>query len=99
VAIDSRDMLPRLKFQLSSSFCATNVPLRFVEHLSKTKVELTSLLPIVQLILPLLCHIGLTLLLKQALEQGILKGEYHCTVYLLFDWFGISCMTTDDFFF
>ena len=27
--------------------------------------------------------------------QGILKGKYHCTVDLLFDWFGISCMTTD----
>jgi len=24
-------------------------------------------------------------------------GEYHCTVDLLFDWFGISCMTTDNF--
>jgi hypothetical protein len=28
---------------------------------------------------------------------GILKGKYHCTVDLLFDWFGISCMTTDNF--
>jgi hypothetical protein len=28
--------------------------------------------------------------------QGILKGAYHCTVDLLFDWFGISCMTTDN---
>jgi hypothetical protein len=27
--------------------------------------------------------------------QGILKD--HCTVGLLFDWFGISCMTTDNF--
>jgi hypothetical protein len=26
-------------------------------------------------------------------------GKYHCTVdLLLFDWFGISCMTTDNFF-
>jgi hypothetical protein len=24
-------------------------------------------------------------------------GKYHCTIYLLFDWFGISCMTTDNF--
>jgi hypothetical protein len=24
-------------------------------------------------------------------------GRYHCTVNLLFDWFGISCMTTDNF--
>jgi hypothetical protein len=32
--------------------------------------------------------------------QGILKGKYHCTVDLLFDWFGIktkivSCHTAD----
>jgi hypothetical protein len=26
------------------------------------------------------------------------KGKYHCTIDLLFDWFGISCMTTDSFF-
>jgi len=25
------------------------------------------------------------------------EGKYHCTVDLLFDWFGISCMTTDNF--
>jgi hypothetical protein len=31
------------------------------------------------------------------LDQGILKGKYHCTVDLMFDWFGISCMTTDNF--
>ncbi len=24
-------------------------------------------------------------------------GKYHCTVDLLFDWFGISCMTTDNY--
>ncbi len=24
-------------------------------------------------------------------------GKYQCTVDLLFDWFGISCMTTDNF--
>jgi len=30
--------------------------------------------------------------------QRILKGgKYQCTVDLLFDWFGISCMTTDNF--
>jgi hypothetical protein len=23
--------------------------------------------------------------------------KYHCTIDLLFDWFGISCMTTDNF--
>ncbi len=32
------------------------------------------------------------------IKQGILRGgEYHCTVALLFDWFGISCITTDNF--
>ncbi len=30
-------------------------------------------------------------------RQGILKGKYHCTIDLLFDWFGISCMITDYF--
>jgi hypothetical protein len=31
-------------------------------------------------------------------NQGILKGgEYHCTIDLLFDWFAISCMTTNNF--
>ena len=25
------------------------------------------------------------------------RGKYHCTVDLLFDWFGIICMTTDIF--
>jgi hypothetical protein len=29
--------------------------------------------------------------------QGRLKGKYHCNIDLLFDWFGISCMTTDNF--
>jgi hypothetical protein len=24
-----------------------------------------------------------------AIMQGILKGKYHCTVELLFDWFGL----------
>jgi len=26
-------------------------------------------------------------------------GKYHCTVDLLFDWFGISCTTIDNFYF
>jgi len=30
-------------------------------------------------------------------RQGILKGKYHCTADLLFDWFGISCMTSNNF--
>ncbi len=25
------------------------------------------------------------------------RGKYHCTVDLLFDWFGISCITIDNF--
>jgi len=25
------------------------------------------------------------------------REKYHCTVDLLLDWFGISCMTTDNF--
>jgi len=25
------------------------------------------------------------------------RGKYHCTIDLLFDWFGISCMTTNNF--
>ncbi len=32
----------------------------------------------------------------QVLHQGILKG-YNYTIDLLFDWFGISCMSTDNF--
>ncbi len=31
------------------------------------------------------------------LSKEYLKGKYHCTVDLLFDWFGISCMTTNNF--
>jgi hypothetical protein len=30
-------------------------------------------------------------------DQGILKGKDYCTIDLLFDWFGISCMTTENF--
>jgi hypothetical protein len=26
-------------------------------------------------------------------------GKYHCTIDLLFDWLGMSCMTTDKFLF
>ncbi len=25
------------------------------------------------------------------------QGKYHCTIDLLFNWFGIGCMTTDNF--
>ncbi len=31
------------------------------------------------------------LLLHYRTTQGILKGKYHCTVDLLFDWFGLVC--------
>jgi hypothetical protein len=44
-------------------------------------------------ILPPLVFPALTL----CLDQGILEGKYHCTIDLLFDWFGIGCMTTDYF--
>jgi hypothetical protein len=30
-------------------------------------------------------------------SKEYLRGKYHCTVDLLFDWLGISCMTTDNF--
>jgi hypothetical protein len=30
-------------------------------------------------------------------NQGILNEKYHCTVDLLFDWIGISCLTTGNF--
>jgi hypothetical protein len=25
------------------------------------------------------------------LDHGILRGKYHCTIDLLFDWFGLVC--------
>jgi len=31
------------------------------------------------------------------LNREYLRGKYHCTIDLLFDLFGISCMTTDNF--
>ncbi len=37
-------------------------------------------------------------MMKILSEQGILKGKYKCTIDLMFDWFGISCMSTDNFF-
>jgi hypothetical protein len=33
------------------------------------------------------------------LAREYLRGKYCCTVDLLFDWFGISCMTTNNFVF
>jgi hypothetical protein len=40
-------------------------------------------------------YLGLQCCSKWAI--GYLRGKYHCTVDLLFDWFGISCMTADNF--
>jgi hypothetical protein len=38
--------------------------------------------------------------IRQSLKPGNTKGgKYLCTIDLLLDWFGISCMTTDDFYF
>jgi hypothetical protein len=37
--------------------------------------------------------------LKNGPEREYLRGKYHCTIDLLFDWFGISCMTTRQFLF
>jgi hypothetical protein len=38
-----------------------------------------------------------TVLLKvEYLNGEYLRGKYHCTVDLLFDWFGISCITTNN---
>jgi hypothetical protein len=31
------------------------------------------------------------------LTREYLRGKYHCTIDLLFDLLGISCMTTDNF--
>jgi hypothetical protein len=45
----------------------------------------------------LLIEANETKVLGFRLDQGILRGKYHCTIDLLFDWFGIGCMTTDRF--
>jgi hypothetical protein len=34
---------------------------------------------------------------SNGLDKEYLRGKYHCTVDLLFNWFGISCVTTDNF--
>jgi hypothetical protein len=36
---------------------------------------------------------------RHVLNQGILKGEVSMYIDLLFDWFGISCMNTENFFY
>jgi hypothetical protein len=33
----------------------------------------------------------------ECLTREYYRGTYHCTIDLLFDWFGISCMTSDNF--
>ena len=45
------------------------------------------------------CFVSQSRLKTDLLSPGNTKGwrKYHCTVDLLFDWFGISCMTTDNF--
>jgi hypothetical protein len=41
---------------------------------------------------------GATTLSRTTLKGGNTKGgSTYCTIDLLFDWFGISCMTTDNF--
>ncbi len=50
------------------------------------------------------CHIysSAQIYLRSSYEKLIReywRGKYHCTVDLLFDWFGISCMKTDNFYF
>ncbi len=34
---------------------------------------------------------------SNTLNREYQRGKYHCTNDLLFDWFGISCKTTDNF--
>ncbi len=41
-------------------------------------------------------NMGVDLSLPLA-DSGNTKGKYHCTIDLLFGWFEISCMTTDNF--
>ncbi len=45
-------------------------------------------------------NIIMLIVVTTKLEAGNTKGgrgKYHCTVDLLFDWFGINCMTIDNF--
>jgi hypothetical protein len=41
--------------------------------------------------------IALTAVMLDAQAREYKSGKYHCTIDLLFDWFEISCMTTDNF--
>ncbi len=36
-------------------------------------------------------------LMSRVLNREYKRGKYHSTVDLLFDWFGINCMTADNF--
>jgi hypothetical protein len=45
----------------------------------------------------MLCLPNKTACFSATVTMEYKRGKYHCTVDLLFDWFGISCMTTDNF--
>jgi len=47
----------------------------------------------------LACHPTRKVNKAEELTREYKRVKYHCTVDLLFDWFGISCMTTDNFVF
>jgi len=44
-------------------------------------------------------YVNTTISMKQpkVIPEITKGGKYHCTIDLLFDWFVISCMTTDNF--
>ncbi len=42
------------------------------------------------------CHPTRKVNKAEELTREYKRVKYHCTVDLLFDWFGISCMTTDN---
>jgi hypothetical protein len=44
------------------------------------------------------CLVDATMVVSFRWNREYWRGKYYCTIHLLFDWFGISCMTTDNFF-
>jgi hypothetical protein len=46
---------------------------------------------------PTVLSLPLQLWFPNTLTREYQRGKYHCTIDLLFYWFGISCMTTDNF--
>ncbi len=44
-----------------------------------------------------LCEVNKAAMHPITVNREYQRGKYHCTVDLLFDWFGNSCMTTDNF--